>query len=221
MYTVHSACISASQVGVNLVQGYNNLQQDQGCDLVWNVTLVIYLIAILFSTLPKHIHMLWSYWMQGLLNEDKVIFFKTYLLYSETLLKCVSFKNNLPWTHYTYPNIFPHSKICLKPFLDIFFKSLPQLCCSICGLEVLSLKLPFIVGNKRSHKATDLGCSRGGWVIHWTPLLVKNLNDIVRNVVWRCQDDASSVQQARIIFFWCGPWGFWELNSSKIQWHLF
>jgi hypothetical protein len=34
-------------------------------------------------------------------------------------------------------------------------------------------------------------------------------------VVWHCRDEASSVQQFLVVFLWCGPWGVWELSSSK------
>jgi hypothetical protein len=67
--------------------------------------------------------------------------------------------------------------------------------CSIHDLEAV----PLSVANERSYKALDWGCREGEYFylsrIEWKCL---------QYVVWHCHDEASSVQQAPVLFFRCG-----------------
>jgi hypothetical protein len=79
------------------------------------------------------------------------------------------------------------------------------------------LEAIFTVGNKKELQGARSRL-QGVWGIQWTTLLSKTEWQCSQHAVWRCHDEASSVHQTPVVLFWCDPWEFWELNSSKYQW---
>jgi hypothetical protein len=78
--------------------------------------------------------------------------FKKCLLYSESLQSALLFKECAPDLIILIPVIFPLIKYMVDVIFGHILNRLRSFDRNICGLEALSSKLPFSVGNKTSQR---------------------------------------------------------------------